>query len=182
METLWIAVEHCLIQHWKVRGWHRKTRQGSSLLYTGALGVRIHPMALTTTEQDKGFSHGGMNKLVTGCEPGSGQFSLRQSSPHLSNEHMQLLTLLCGLFDEFWHLAKSPSTVSWLHASSWKVATSNGQSILLPIWGPLPHWVAPGSPSYPPRSSLGALKNYKIPIMFILTLQEPGERMIFDLF
>ena len=41
-------MEHCLIQHWKLREWH-KTWQVSSLLYTGLLGVRIDPRALITT-------------------------------------------------------------------------------------------------------------------------------------
>ena len=47
MKTLWKAGEHCLIEPWKGRGWHRKTRQGSTLLYTGLLGVRINSTALT---------------------------------------------------------------------------------------------------------------------------------------
>ena len=40
--------EHCLIERWKVRGWHKKTRQGPALLYTGSLRIRIDWTALTT--------------------------------------------------------------------------------------------------------------------------------------
>ena len=33
-----------------MRGWYKKNRQGSTLLYTGSLGVGIHLAALTTTK------------------------------------------------------------------------------------------------------------------------------------
>ena len=50
MKTLWIAAEHRLIERWKVRGWHKKTGQGSALLNTGSLGAG---MALTSKTQLK---------------------------------------------------------------------------------------------------------------------------------
>ena len=42
-------MELCLVQCWKVGGWHVKTGQGSALLYTGSLGVGIDSTAVTTT-------------------------------------------------------------------------------------------------------------------------------------
>ena len=47
MKTLWITVEHHLIQCWKVRGWHKKTGHSSALAYTRLLGVWIDSVALT---------------------------------------------------------------------------------------------------------------------------------------
>lgn len=41
MKAPWTAAEHSLIQHWKVRGWCKKTGQGSALLYTGSLGINL---------------------------------------------------------------------------------------------------------------------------------------------
>ena len=55
MKTLWIAVEHCLMQHCKVNGWLKKTRQGSAVLYTAVLRLEIDSIALTTilTKENK---------------------------------------------------------------------------------------------------------------------------------
>ena len=39
-----------LIQRRKMRGWSKKTGQGSALLYTGSPGVRINSMTLTTKQ------------------------------------------------------------------------------------------------------------------------------------
>lgn len=34
-----------------MRGWHKKTRQGSTLVYTGSLGIGIDLMVLTKEEK-----------------------------------------------------------------------------------------------------------------------------------
>ena len=58
MKTLWKAVEHCLRQRQKMRGWCKKTGQGSVLLYTVGLGVRINVAALRRREKKEcGRSH-----------------------------------------------------------------------------------------------------------------------------
>ena len=49
MRTLQIAVGLCLIQHQKVRGGHKKTRQSFALQDTGLLAVSIHSQLTTTT-------------------------------------------------------------------------------------------------------------------------------------
>ena len=46
-------------------GWHKKTRQGSALLSTGALGVRIHLTALTTKA----------TQLVVTCHSSNGKLT-----------------------------------------------------------------------------------------------------------
>ena len=43
-------MEHCLKQRRKVRGWRKKTTQGSTVLYPGSLGVGINSTALTTKD------------------------------------------------------------------------------------------------------------------------------------
>ena len=84
MKILWTAAERCLIQRRKGRGRRKKTEQGSTLLDTGSLGVRIHLTALKTTKNDKhpwGWREGKQTWEVEG-ESVSQRMSTRRVRNH----------------------------------------------------------------------------------------------------